>query len=94
MPPSVDDQKVNTLGVDLASCAKRTATCVIEWEKCRASIRQLVVGADDDAITSLAGDADAVGIDAPFGWPAPFVETSWSIGRQGGQGQHREQGGR
>ncbi|MFO1077994.1 MAG: DUF429 domain-containing protein [Planctomycetota bacterium] len=65
---------MHTLGVDLASSAERTATCVIEWADSRANIRHLVVGADDDAITSLAGDADAVGIDAPFGWPTPFVE--------------------
>ncbi|HZN38888.1 MAG TPA: DUF429 domain-containing protein [Planctomycetota bacterium] len=62
------------MGVDLASAAKRTATCVIEWADGRASVRELVVVADDDAITSLAAHADAVGIDAPFGWPAPFVE--------------------
>ena len=74
MPPRVDDQRVNTLGVDLASAAERTATCVIEWADGRASIRQLAVGADDDAIISLAGGADAVGIDAPFGWPVPFSE--------------------
>jgi predicted nuclease with RNAse H fold len=65
---------VKTLGVDLASSAARTATCVVEWADCSACIRQLVVGADDDAIVSLATDVDAVGIDAPFGWPAPFVE--------------------
>jgi hypothetical protein len=48
--------------------------CLIEWANSRASIRQLVVGVDDDTITSLAGDVDALGIDAPFGWPAPFVK--------------------
>ena len=65
---------MNTLGVDLASAAEHTATCVIDWANGRASIRQLGVGADDDAIAALALSADAVGIDAPFGWPLPFME--------------------
>ncbi len=72
--PRVDDRGVNTLGVDLASAAEHTATCVIEWANGRASIRQLVVGADDHAIALLARSADAIGIDAPFGWPLPFME--------------------
>src|SRR5262249_37581264 len=36
----------------------------------------------DDEIVRLAGDADATGIDAPFGWPALFADAvrRWSDG--------------
>ncbi|HEX5051770.1 MAG TPA: DUF429 domain-containing protein [Planctomycetota bacterium] len=65
---------MRTLGVDLASAASRTATCVVDWEPGRATVTHLAIRADDNMILNLAGDADAVGIDAPFGWPTPFVE--------------------
>jgi hypothetical protein len=65
---------VRTLGVDLAAQAARTAVCSIEWsgETARASVP--VLGVTDDEICRLAGAHDVIGIDAPFGWPIPFVE--------------------
>jgi len=38
-----------------------------------ARITHLVVGATDEAITSMAAGAQYVGIDAPFGWPKAWV---------------------
>lgn len=63
-PPTV------TLGVDLASAAERTAIARIEWTPGRAQVVDVQVGVDDAAI--LAIQADAIGIDAPFGWPLAF----------------------
>ena len=64
----------HTLGVDLASQNKTTAACVLRWRADAVEIADLREGVDDDAIVSLAGSVDAIGIDAPFGWPVGFVE--------------------
>jgi len=64
---------MKTLGVDLASQANRTATCMIQWSDDQALVADLNLGADDATVLGLAHDADAIGIDAPFGWPDAFV---------------------
>jgi hypothetical protein len=75
---------MRTLGVDLASQAKKTAICEIEWRDRTATVSSVRVGVTDPEILDhartldLAGArvpyGDAIGIDAPFGWPQPFVE--------------------
>ena len=66
-----------TLGIDLAAQAKETAACVIEWRSAPATVIALHVGLDDAAIDRLIHEHRPVkvGIDAPFGWPAAFVDT-------------------
>lgn len=64
-----------TLGVDLASQPKRTATCLIRWDRGSARVETLSMGATDAALHELFGRADKIGIDAPFGWPAPFTRA-------------------
>ncbi len=64
-----------TLGVDLASQPKRTTTCLIRWELGSAHVESLSRGATDADLHALFGRADKVGIDAPFGWPAPFTRA-------------------
>lgn len=59
-----------TLGVDLASAAEKTASALVEWRPGRATIVDLTLGVDDARL--LATPADAIGIDAPFGWPIAF----------------------
>lgn len=74
-----------TLGVDLASQPKKTGTCVIRWDSTRARVESLSTGANDSDLRKLFTRADKTGIDAPFGWPQPFVraidhysrETTW-----------------
>jgi predicted RNase H-like nuclease len=72
-----------TLGVDLASSDENTALAVIVWRDGRAWLETLEQafakrGARDEAspvdrrILELAEGADAIGIDAPFGWPSAF----------------------
>lgn len=63
-----------TVGVDLAAQPERTAIAYLGWSAGRASLRGLVVGANDDTIVEAVRQADKVGIDCPLGWPVPFVE--------------------
>jgi predicted nuclease with RNAse H fold len=53
------------LGIDLAAQPDRTAACVLGEAP--------TVGWDDEALLAEMRRADAIGIDAPFGWPADFV---------------------
>lgn len=62
-----------TLGIDLGSQPATTAACLMRWEPGTATVLDLGLGLDDKALLGLARDADKVGIDAPFGWPAAFV---------------------
>jgi len=66
---------VVTLGVDLASAAKRTAVCWIEWDAGRAEVVRLESRADDDALVEAIAEVDRAGIDVPFGWPEDFVRA-------------------
>jgi len=72
---------VLTLGLDLSTANAKTAACVLDWNTgpdCRAA--HLSLGHGDDALLALMAQADAVGIDAPFGWPDAFRGTidGWS----------------
>jgi Protein of unknown function (DUF429) len=68
-------ETVHTLGIDLAAQAKQTAVCLLSWGKGQAAIERLALGVDDAAILELIRSEEPakVAIDAPFGWPAPFV---------------------
>lgn len=61
-----------TLGVDLASQPKRTATCLISWGDTSAHVEELSMGATDADLHELFGRAAKIGMDAPFGWPVRF----------------------
>lgn len=65
---------MRTLGIDLASQPTLTAACEIEWGERAATVSLVDVGVDDPRAIPLMRRADVVGIDAPFGWPLPFVE--------------------
>jgi hypothetical protein len=80
-----------TIGIDLASQPKKTGFCAIQWGGVRPLLTHLARGSvaeaklDDNFLaTAIRGFPDAdfdgvpvakVGIDAPFGWPDPFVEA-------------------
>jgi hypothetical protein len=77
--------KTVTLGIDISSQPEGTAACAITWESGRAVAATPCLACDDDKLAALIAGADAVGIDAPFGWPADFTAavaawtiTSWS----------------
>lgn len=71
-----------TLGVDLASQPRGTALCTVRWSETGAAVERMVVGADDDAVLAWSDGADAVGVDAPFGWPQAFAQAlaRWTEG--------------
>jgi hypothetical protein len=49
-------------------------------------------GEDDDALVAHMGDADKVGIDAPFGWPSEFVKAVVAhFGQNGWPGRGTDQ---
>ena len=67
-----------TLGIDLASQAKETGVCLIDWATTPATVVNLGAGALDDArLLELMTDPGVgkVGIDAPFAWPLAFVDA-------------------
>jgi len=63
-----------TAGVDLSAEPKGTAVAIIHWGPNKASLTQLVQGADNEAIKESTREADKIGIDCAFGWPDEFVE--------------------
>jgi hypothetical protein len=81
-----------TIGVDLSAQPKETAACVVEWSNTSARVTHLSVGADNQAVVDLvdAHRPTKVAIDAPFGWPAPFIAAlidftnsgHWPSGRE------------
>lgn len=77
--------KTVTLGIDISSQPAGTAACALTWESGRAVAGDPYLACDDDKLAELIAGADAVGIDAPFGWPSDFTAavaewtiTSWS----------------
>jgi len=76
-----------TLGIDLASQPANTALCAVAWGPDRAEVRALARGRWDGAeltdavLVEAARDAVKAGIDAPFGWPAPFAAAVAAHGR-------------
>jgi len=65
---------MRTLGIDLASQPAKTGLCVVSWRPGSAKVPELAVGAEDLALLAAHRRCDVTGIDAPFGWPAPFVD--------------------
>jgi predicted nuclease with RNAse H fold len=72
---------LRTLGIDLAAGDERTALCLVTWSGGPPRLDRLVpAGVSDSLIVELGRDVDVVAIDAPFGWPIPFVDAVKSYG--------------
>lgn len=69
---------MTTLGIDLSSQPEGTAAVLIRWEREKAAA-ELHLRCTDSILHPLIQGADAVGIDAPFGWPIVFRDAvqSW-----------------
>jgi predicted nuclease with RNAse H fold len=63
---------VLTLGIDLASQPRQTAACTVDWSSGELRVS---AGWDDAALLQEFARADKVGIDAPLGWPEPFLRA-------------------
>jgi hypothetical protein len=59
------------LGIDLAAQPKKTAVCKVHWpdDGAPASVETPTTGWTDHRLLELMTDAEAIAIDAPFGWP-------------------------
>jgi hypothetical protein len=73
------EMSTGTLGVDLAAQSRNTAGCVIEWDN-RGNGRVHCPHhnyRDEDLLAKLVDTkyVTCAAIDAPFGWPTPFLET-------------------
>ena len=82
-----------TLGIDLSSQPKNTAACRIEWsEGGGVQVDAPVLRCDDSALHKLIAVSDAVGIDAPFGWPEAFRAAvgEWQKDAWSGQAEFQE----
>jgi len=64
---------VITLGIDLASQDKNTASCVVEWRAGQAHVQLPRCPQGDDELLDAVEAADVAGIDIPLGWPDAFV---------------------
>jgi predicted nuclease with RNAse H fold len=65
---------MRTAGIDLATQDKNTAICVVDWSESGVCV-DFCDDVSDVGLIRVCQDADVekVGIDCPFGWPAPFV---------------------
>jgi len=59
------------LGVDLAAQPKKSSAAILDGGR----VIELVSGVDDDMIVRWAETCELVGLDAPLGWPDPFVSV-------------------
>ena len=68
---------MKTLGIDLSAQPKNTAACLLTWGDSSCCISEFAAGLDNDALLDLIARSSPakVAIDAPFGWPVPFVEA-------------------
>ena len=60
---------VRTVGIDLAAQSRKTAVCAIDWLDGDVRVTTPAAGYADPELLDCIDDAEAVGIDAPFGWP-------------------------
>jgi predicted nuclease with RNAse H fold len=81
--PRGDGPSMITAGVDLSSQTAHTASCVIEWSSSQATVGELALDVDDQAVSRLARTVDKLGIDVPLGWPVAFADAVARHSRHG-----------
>ena len=80
---------VETLGIDLSASETRTAACLLEWRADGCSVTWIRSGNKSEGVSDshlvseirrVYGAGGRAGIDAPFGWPKPFLAAvqGWS----------------
>jgi hypothetical protein len=71
-----------TVGIDLASQARKTAACTIDWNASYALV-SFATDTSDSGLLAVMSGAAKVGLDCPFGWPTGFVEAVSAHARGG-----------
>ena len=67
---------MKTVGVDVSSQPKGTASCLVHWSNGSARIDAVEEGLEDGRLEKVVnGPVDKVGIDVPLGWPDIFVDA-------------------
>jgi hypothetical protein len=80
---------METLGIDLSASETRTAACLVEWGPDSVHVKWIRTGKSGESVSDshLVSEIRRVyekggraGIDAPFGWPKPFLAAvnAWS----------------
>lgn len=64
-----------TLGIDLSASDAKTAACSIRWSRGTAEVLSIEKGLDNSQLVERIISHDQAAIDAPFGWPAKFVDA-------------------
>jgi hypothetical protein len=65
---------MTVLGIDLAAGAPKTYACLLEPSDDQLHAR-ITAGCGDEDLREMAQGCAKVAIDAPFGWPDPFVDA-------------------
>lgn len=68
---------MRTLGVDLSSDPKKTASCVIDWTPAGVRVDAPVRPCTFESLVDQLRETDVAALDAPFGWPVAFV--AWVV---------------
>ncbi|MGH2725103.1 MAG: DUF429 domain-containing protein [Actinomycetota bacterium] len=63
------------LGIDLAADPVRTGVAILTVGSDSVGVTVEAGRGTDEALVELADDVDVVGVDAPLGWPEPFIEA-------------------
>ena len=66
---------MRVIGIDLAARSASTGVVVMDDSGNGWVARSVADEPDDDRLVALAVGADAIGVDAPLGWPDAFVEA-------------------
>lgn len=75
---------MRVLGIDIASQDAATAACVVEATNGVVRVAEISPVNTNASLKAAASSCAWVGIDAPFGWPVPFVTAvhGWMTRRQ------------
>lgn len=65
--------RVLTLGIDLAADPRKTACCLVDWE--RHTVEVLPGSLPDEELVRQIMRSDVTAIDVPLGWPDRFVDA-------------------
>jgi hypothetical protein len=78
------EESARTLGIDLSADDRKTAACLVTWSGGGAKVSMPEWRLTNADLRARAGQADWIGIDAPFSWPVAFREELARHADEGG----------